>query len=518
MKTIFKKIKLKHLLVALTAIYMGVETQSLFMIWDITNRAPSAELMDKYERFGYAASGLGITLLTARLFLKLKANSIAVLFIIPFIYMASVWSVYEAVSRAPDFIPEVKKPKALTSSLALLTRPDTTSMFSFYNDDKVDKQNLASDFNKLHPMPKSAIQSTYLNGITSVSLITQLFKDSWKSLDESSYKMAVEKSDFIIGFEGHKANNIDAAINEIRYWDEVLDDVKPLKYMLFTNPEYIRSLMERHSSHELQTKTIVAITYDMLPFGNPPVTNSGMIERWDSSKYRATLNSEAASLANQKYWDKLREKLNFLEKEAPSLRGFDIDWELAIREQFTKNVLSKHIGYAKIPILKWYNKNDRYDKNETFLAILNHATPFFFDKNNVPLINFKDIVEKDRKAKMRNSLRMGLNDSLNEYYNTYRIDTLSSMMQKPEMWRNYTNNATFSPLLRVGVILPMLFILSSVLLISNAISLSRTSGVAIVAGTASSIAVVLIQDTQASVILTDIILSISVQKSAITLF
>jgi len=51
MKTIFKKIKLKHLLVALTAIYMGVETQSLFMIWDITNRAPSAELMDKCELF-----------------------------------------------------------------------------------------------------------------------------------------------------------------------------------------------------------------------------------------------------------------------------------------------------------------------------------------------------------------------------------------------------------------------------------------------------------------------------------
>lgn len=117
MKNILNNIKLKHLLIALTAIYMGVETQSLFMIWDITNRAPSAELMDRYERFGYAASGLGITLLAARLFLKIKTHPIAVLFITPIIYMASVWSVYEAVSRAPDFIPEESKPKALTTSL-----------------------------------------------------------------------------------------------------------------------------------------------------------------------------------------------------------------------------------------------------------------------------------------------------------------------------------------------------------------------------------------------------------------
>lgn len=518
MKKIFKNIKIKHMLVALTAIYMGIETQSLLMIWDITNRAPSAELMDKYERFGYAASGLGITLLAARLLLKMKTHVIAILFIIPIIYMASVWSVYEAVSRAPDFIPEKKKPKALTTSLALLTRPDDTSMFSFYTDKKINEQDLAFDFNKLHPMPKEAIQSTYLNGITSVSLITQLFKGNWKLLDESSYKMAIEKSNFIIGFESHKANKIDSAINEIRYWDEVLDDYKPLKYVLFTNPEYIRSLMERHSSHELQTKTLVAITYDMLPFGNPPITNSGMVKRWDPSKYRATLNSEAALLANQENWDKLRQSLDFLEKEAPPLRGFDMDWGLAIREQFTKNVLSKHIGYAELPVLNWYDNSDRYEKNETFLAIINHATPFFFDENDIPLISFKDIVEKERKAKMRNSLRMGLNERLNEYYNEYRIGALSSLMKSPDKWSNYTNNATFSPLLRVGVILPMLFILSAILLIANAISLSRTSRLAIFSGVVSSVIVVLIQDTQASGMLTDVILSISVQKSAITLF
>lgn len=142
-------------------------------------------------------------------------------------------------------------------------------MFSFYTNEEVSKENLAFDFNQIHPMPKTAIQSTYLNGITSVNLISQLFKSNWKLLDESTYKIAIEKSDFIIGFESYKANKIDAAINELRYWDELLDDVKPIKYMLFTNPEYIRSLMERHSSHELQAKTLVAITYDMLPFGNP---------------------------------------------------------------------------------------------------------------------------------------------------------------------------------------------------------------------------------------------------------
>lgn len=210
--------------------------------------------------------------------------------------------------------------------------------------------------------------------------------------------------------------------------------------------------------------------------------------------------------------------MDFLERDAPALRGFDLNWGLTIREQFTKNVLSKHIGGADIPILKWYDKNERYDKNETFLAIVNHATPFFFDGNNVPLISFKDIVEKERRAKMRNSLRMGLNDSLNEHYNTYRVDALSSLMEQSEKWSNYTNNATFSPLLRVGVILPMLFILSLTLLITNAISLSRSSYVALFAGALSSVTVILIQDTQASAMLTDIMLSISVQRSAITLF
>jgi hypothetical protein len=518
MKKILNNINLNHLFIALTAIYMGIETQSLFMIWEITNHAPSAELMDKYERFGYAASGLGITLLAARLFLKLKTRPIVVLFMAPIIYIFSVWTVYEAVSRAPEFIPKKNKPEALSSSLAIMTRPKVTSMFSFYTGQYLDKEGLASSFNELHPMPKKAIQSTYLNGITSVNLITQLFNANWKRLDESLYKNAVEKSDFILGIEGHKANKIDSAISELRYWDEFFENAKPLKYVFLSNPEYIRSLMERHSSHELQPKTLVAITYDMLPFGNPPVDEHSMIKRWDTSKYRLSLNEGAVKLANQEYWNTLREKLTFLEGEAPALRGWDVDWDLAIREQFTKHVLSKHVGGADVPVLKWYNKRANYEDNETFLAIINHATPFFFDEKDIPLIDFKDIVEKERSAKMRNSLRMGLNSSLHEHYNTYRVNTLSSLMGSVDKWGNFTNNATFSPLLRIGVILPVLFLISVFLLISNAVSLSKSSYVALFAGLASSATVVLIQNTEASAVITEIMLSISVQKSAITLF
>lgn len=518
MKKILNNINLNHLFIALTAIYMGIETQSLFMIWEITNHAPSAELMDKYERFGYAASGLGITLLAARLFLKLKTRPIVVLLMVPIIYMFSVWTVYEAVSRAPEFIPKKNKPKALSSSLAIMTRPKVTSMFSFYTDGHLDKEGLAFAFNELHPMPKKAIQSTYLNGITSVNLITQLFNANWKRLDESLYKSALEKSDFILGIEGHKANKIDSAISELRYWDEFFENAKPLKYVLLSNPEYIRSLMERHSSHELQPKTLVAIAYDMLPFGNPPIDEHSMIKRWDHSKYRLSLNEGAVKLANQEYWNKLREKLTFLEGEAPALRGWDIDWDFAIREQFTKHVLSKHIGGADVPVLKWYNGSANYEDNETFLAVINHATPFFFDENDTPLIDFKDLVEKERSATMRNSLKMGLNSSLHEHYNTYRVNTLSSLMEQVDKWDNFTNNATFSPLLRIGVILPVLFLISVILLVSNAASLSKSSYAALFAGLVSSATVVLIQDTEASAIITEIMLSISVQKSAITLF
>ena len=518
MKTILNNIKFQYFIVALTALYMGIETQSLLMVWDITNHAPSAELMERYERFGYAASGLGITLLAARLLLRAKLNSLLVLFLVPIIYFTSVWSVYEAVSRAPELIPQNKKPQALASSLSIVTRPDVTSMFSFYIDQNVDKEGLATAFNERHPMPARAIQATYLNGLTSVKLITQLFNGSWKQLDKSIYDQVVKGSDFALGFESHKANNMGVAVTELRSMNNLLEKASPLNYLFLANPEYIRSLLERQASHELQAKTLIAITYDMLPFGNAPVEGDGMVRRWNPAKYRMNLNSEAVELANQKYWDMFRENLTFLNEKAPILDGWDIDWDLAIRKQFTEHVFSKHIGGAEVSVLRWYDATEDYSKNETYLAMLNHATPFFFDKNGEPLLSFRELVNPGVSEKMRNALRMGLNDSLQSHYDQYRESSLDSLMDSAKKWENFTDNATFSPLLRIGVILPVLFLLSIALIVANAVSLSKSSLLALGAGVMSSVVVICIQGTPGSEFLTDLMLHISVQKPAITLF
>ena len=119
---------------------------------------------------------------------------------------------------------------------------------------------------------------------------------------------------------------------------------------------------------------------------------------------------------------------------------------------------------------------------------------------------------------MRNALRMGLNDSLQSHYDQYRESSLDSLMDSAKKWENFTDNATFSPLLRIGVILPVLFLLSIALIVANAVSLSKSSLLALGAGVMSSVVVICIQGTPGSEFLTDLMLHISVQKPAITLF
>lgn len=519
MKTVFKNIKLQHLVLALTALYMGIETQSLLMVWDITNHAPSADVMEKYERFGYAASGLGITLLAARFLLKTKLHALAVLAIIPLIYLASVWSVYEAVSRAPELIPEESKPKALASSLAIITRPETTSMFSFYTGQDVDRTGLATDFNIAHPMPNQVIQATYLNGVNSVSLITHLFQNNWHRLDKQQFTLSMSKGDLVLGRESIKANAADGALREVNTAKQIMTIAEPLNYLILLNPEYIRSVLERHDASYIQSRQVIAVTYDLLTtgFNREGGLEQRVVVRSNYEKYYLSSNTDALSHSNQKYWDKLRDKLTFLEAKAPPLSDREIDWDFAIREQYTNNVLAKHIGGAKIPTLDWYNPRVSYVNNETFLAILNHATPFFFDENGAPLLDFKDLVKPGVAGKMRGSLSRGLNDSLHAHYDRYRETSLDGLMTSQDEWKNFTNNATFSPLLRIGVILPALFVLSVALLVANATSLSKASWVALGAGLTASAIVVLIQDTPASEALTDIILNISVQKHSFKL-
>ena len=143
--------KEKKIFSILALLYLIIEVQAFLFLSEIYTDSVSPESLSMYERFGYASSGIGLTLFV--LFQLFKAANkpvkIVTTLAIPLIYVTLVWGVYEAVNQSPNIIPDNKRADAAYAALKTLDKPSWKNATEFFAPgDKSDLNELSKRVTK----------------------------------------------------------------------------------------------------------------------------------------------------------------------------------------------------------------------------------------------------------------------------------------------------------------------------------------------------------------------------------
>lgn len=500
-------------ILTLSIAYIAIETQSMLLLWDVINTAvPSADL-SRYERFGYATTGIGITLLIFRSIKVDKVKTLPLLLslmMLPVVYATSAWTAYEAVSRAPSFIPTNSRPDALYASMAMLTSPSLQSAtgFWFSKDRTLTPSVLVDNFTSKYPVPQKVIQKTYLEGVKTIPLITGLFDMKHKYLTEDTYKKLHKKTSYVAFSKINHKQNYENALLELIKYNMTSFGVNVM------SPSQISALATKHNLTASSVNNLTAASLDMSLMGKFP-RFSGIQKQltYADRHYRQSINDDINAGIQANKWQSMKEALPFLHGEAPKIELF----EYTVRKQFTDDAFGKFIGESKLTPLEWY-RGQKPSDTQTYKEMTKHLTPFFFDKNGNQLFDFEKLNNNKEQINIRSALMRGLNDELFVFYSNYRKQALDMMVKSPSNWGNFVNNATFEPLLRFSVIIPILFLVSLFLLSMNLINTFRDNKVAAITGLSLAVFVVFFHGGQTTEFMIDTLLPISVKEAVIVLF
>jgi hypothetical protein len=488
-------------LILFTVFYVLIEAQAMLFLMDIFRSPISAQQMADYERFGYATFGLGVVLLCLRgatSSLPTKRGIIVVLLALPFVYVASVWSVYEAVARSHLLIPDAKRPLAMRHSMNILNHDGERSALArawqFYTSPELSTSPAedATRFTQRLPMSDTAIRAIYIRGIQHAADFSYTYKTARGRLNYNKWHTLAQRAQ-------------NAAKHQIDE-HQLAEALQITQSTLFTRwllPNQVTTFAANSTFTDNDSGALHFHAIAMLLRDGRPSDRMTLIE----SAIRPY--HQQRQTADKLVAKRLGEALGVTLSPQPHTR-----WPELMRQGYSDRILSPFTRGERVPAMPWSDRDASPWDDAAYLFAVQHIAPFLF--NGVqPLVSLNNIRNDDVRFTYLNNLRQGLHPELKKNWHAYRQRSLESLASSPDAWGNFATREMNQDYLRISTVLPWLLTLSFVMIGINLLMLVKQSKIAGGVATVAVVALVTIQPAAVADWVLSLLLPISVNAPAI---
>lgn len=487
---------IRTLILLLSSIYLIIEMQAITFLSEIYTSTPTAEALSQYEKFGYASTGLGLTLFFIKWIFRQKRSKkqvICATFAAPLIYCISIWSVYELVHQAPSWVPTQSRSKAMQASLQTMAVPQWSNLWVFYSEQPESRHQLLLNIKSTienHPTPDRAVQAAYIQSFRALTVFDEHYQKSSEMLDDSLWPLLWRGANRIAHEESPSTASTIAVEQRIRVLKNWVARNAQMPHRWLNNELAFWSLARRE-------KTLQSILFpDRTEGGSRVLTAIHYIEQ----------------SREEKAWEALGQDISGW----PAYTISDEDTQTQFRRALSQSTLSP---YAHLPLVEipQYAPGQDHRKQRVYMLAAQQIAPFLFDHKGTPLMTLRSIYDLETRAKFINTLKTGLPPILRENWTRYQTEALLNLSVSTDAWEETTTPKLHEGMLRAGVITPVLFVLSGIMLIINLVSIARANLI-VAAATFPLLPMIWFQlweDGSASLLKT--ILMISVRESQIFL-
>lgn len=476
------------------------------MLLDIFTKPLSIEELSEFERFGYASSGIGLSILFMRIaYTSLKSKSkswIVILIATPVVYFISVSTVYELVNKIPDMVPKSKKPVALSSAVSMLSSPSINDAFGFYLNSSDDEKPDISQFIEMYPYSNKQIRYIYIQGIRNIDTFSRLYGTQVHQLNKDVMTQ--------LYMQNNIKNFISNSIKSEDVGSFVVADFQKISTMAVNPlliPELSRQIYVSPSYHSLRAEQ----HFELIRRSPDSIINGDLFDIKFAKRVSRSFNTSnaQASILDNIAWQEMRAKMEFL----PSNFDANIGALESARLYYSKHLLSKYGVYETL--IPWHSNRNIY-LDDAYLKTVSAIAPFFFS-NERPITDLSKLRNRESRNKYIYMLQERLPNSLKVAWDKYRFSAIERLVSDENSWDNVFENQSNKDLIRVSTALPLLFIMSIVLILANIYSLFKISPIYLIAGGALSIGSAVAYHFKLSHPIIDAILWISVRESQVFL-
>ncbi len=432
-----------------TLCYLFLETLALLMVLQIFFGNPHFSLLSSYERFGYATAALGMSL-GISMYLQRRFNlerGIQPLIAI-FCYVLLVNAVSAAVENSPKLLPLQHRAYALQQGVKVLARDEQkTATFAeqFYS------------VSENYPLKDELIRQIHLDTIRGIAGFIQQ-RSVWSEAMEASRFDGVERAAFYQygdNYEMHRDLK-DAAF---------ISGLFALLSPFTTRTAGQLGLMQQKDDH------ILASLADILAS-----TETSPMEHQKRNQY----------LGEKRLLQALELRLDSV-KMLPHQTG--TPWKDTLQQSLTAHILAKaglpvadKHGYFSLP---WRQGKRTYNADQEISRIMRWVAPFLVTADGKLLIPLADFSNPKRVKQFEQHFLNGLHDTFRTNFNHYYQRTAQALISQPELWHSPLAEPLYNHFLRIGVVMPLLLVLSVILLVVNYWRVARQGKEAAVLGLVS---------------------------------
>jgi hypothetical protein len=507
---------MKYFITFLAAIYFGIELQSWLFLSDLYTKPLNAEILGKYERFGYASVGLGVSLLYLRQSVKLtnRITMVVAFAFVPLVYIASVWGVYEVIQKSANWVDD--KPKAMKASLLTLAEPSLANLTAYYFGDPETSIDTVNSFMRAYPASDKLIQSSYIKGLRRVNAFSDVYEKGREQLDKKAVRGLISKG-MIYTLDINSTRTANQHLNVLAAKNALIE-----KYGFWVSPLLISQYEEFSSGARddiAQAKSYYSKHFDSISFHSPKIrashsSISGFYVKIDYLNWNIPAYDFTDIVGKQKSQAMIADSFG-----VENTTYQNVDDLTYFQQMVSKATLQPILGNEQLgdfPLIPWDGKSD-FSNEDAYLYAVKRIAPFFFSGNS-PIINLRGIRDEERRGRYISNMRAGLSSGLKSHWLTYQKETYLLLSEEQSAWDNPANKALNKDMIRVGAILPVMFLLSTVMLIANVVISTidnKINGIAIIAAGAI---VVTFQSTALTDAMFAILLPISVKAPQIFVF
>lgn len=411
--------------------YLFLETLSLLMVFTLLTSPPSAEVMGKFERFGYATAAIGVGL-SLVFWLKRKYKpEMGILFLVfMLVYPIALWSIYEIVHNSPKLLPQAVKPYALQRAYKTLSGIEKDKELSLHINAVMSK----------YPVPDDAVRQINLDGIRGLAKLHQTIPDWSKQFYKEQYQ------------EPAKLSMLTNVVNYSRFIQRY-------------DTAFVASLVGAVGPMTSRTVSQLALLHNVDP---------GLIGFILTKSQREIVKHEIMKLSERRFLREVNKQFPDLVFDDP-LNGES--WDLIMRRAITQRVI-REMGLpdSEDITFPWFISTAQFYRDPALLKLSKHAAPFLFDDNGVMVLSVETLVSKEKVAKVERSLRAGLPDAVKRHFENFYGLLGLKLAEEYGAWGSPVADSMFSGFLRIGAVLPVMLLFSMCMIIFNLFKSFSLSG------------------------------------------
>ncbi|MBE8232593.1 MAG: hypothetical protein HAW67_02570 [Endozoicomonadaceae bacterium] len=435
---------------AVVLAYLMLELKSWSLLFNSLTHITHPDELERRETFGYITVATGVTIFFFQRFIKhvLTHGKHRVLLIFltisPFLFFLSYGAVFSIIEHSANFVAHNERPLALKASLSSLTQPDATKFAPYYFDrekiNQLSSLNLAKQYISLYPTESSDIAKAYSDGSKLAFQLNRIYRNQFKDNLPIVYKgMSLTNKTNLFTENLYERIDVDDKIDQRR--------IAAINASAMTLPYHLSRYM-------------VSLFLNRTSLSNSMLSLRNTLSCYQSHNQDCDL-SYSDAIANIYY---LSNRFGFYYS---TLKKYDFN--LPRRQLYIHALTNDKLGGFNntellIPPLTT-KVTDRALDTTTFRFIMMNNAPFMLDKGKY--------IFSTRRIEKRSYLTKASNygyrspKKARQLWESYMSSHLTSLMENNNSWHSDWVNKSFVPLLRFSVVLPLMFFISSVLILFN---------------------------------------------------